>query len=230
MNFSYDILEITEFHSNLFLIILAPQLQSSLNYQAGQYIEIQYPNGEFHPFSIANAPALDHHIELHIRSQANDRPLLEFLSSAKIKSHVAFKGPYGSAYYRKGLKANVILLAGGTGFAYIKAIIEAAILAEDERAFYFYWNVKRAEDIYHEELLQQWAKKINLQFRLIISQPHDDLPSDKVGHAHHKIIADHPNLMDFEAYISGPFAMVQTAAALFQTHGLSKTDIYSDML
>lgn len=210
---------------DLVFLTLAPKRESSLNYLAGQYIEVLYPDQTFHPFSIGNAPRPDKKIELQIRITEKEKGLINWIDHIKKSKEVLLRGPYGKAYFRPPEKQSVLLLAGGTGFAYTKAIIEAAIQIKDSRDFYLYRIAKNAQDFYLSDLISFW------QTHFLLKLSYTEIISDHTKkNVFHSIILTHSDFSNFEIYAGGPYSMVNDAFELLLKHGAVKEFFYSDMV
>jgi CDP-4-dehydro-6-deoxyglucose reductase len=98
-----------------------------LQFLAGQYIDILLKDGKKRSFSLANAPHDDALLQLHVRHVPGGLFTDQVFSTLKARDILRFNGPHGSFYLREDSPKPMILLAGGTGFAPIKAIVEHAI-------------------------------------------------------------------------------------------------------
>lgn len=215
---------------NLIRVWLRPETKEYLAFQAGQYLEILYPDSSFQPFSIANAPNVEHTLELHIRCLATDYATIDFLQNLQQTQQVTLRGPEGKAYYRPQPTTPTLLLAGGTGFAYIKAIVEQAIVHHDLRHWHLFWSVKTPQDFYLTELISQWQQALkHFQFTPMVTKPVGDWEG-KTGYIQQVVVEEYPALSNIQIYAGGPAAMIQNSYQLFLLHGLQKELIYSDML
>jgi len=227
----YNVIAFHELSESICQVFLAPVSTDVILFQAGQYVEVRYPDGNFLPFSVANSPHRDHIIELHIKHLEGDIATRDFVEHLRAEKPVEIRGPFGQSFYKKEPELPVLLLAGGTGFSYAKAIIEAAISADDPRAFHLYWGVKTERDFYRTELFNDWQQLLNLKTSLIISKPVQS-PNwqGKTGYIHNAVINDHPSLIKFQAYASGPFEMVKKTFEQCKKYGMQEKHFYSDML
>jgi CDP-4-dehydro-6-deoxyglucose reductase len=229
--FSYRVRDTNVLTKTITQIFLLPDTEH-LNYQAGQYIEVLFPDKTYQPFSIANAPSQDGTLELHVRHLHADTITVAFLEKIKGSKQVALRGPLGNAYYRNHSTQPLLLLAGGTGFAYCKAIIEQVIANKEKRAMHLFWGVKSSTDFYLQALTEHWQQQLpNFHFTPMISQAKDN-PHwlGKIGYVHNAALADYPNLAEFEIYASGPVTMINAAWGLMQQKGLLRENFHSDML
>ena len=99
-------------------------------YRAGQYIEFILRDGSRRSYSMANAPhtVIDKpQLELHIRHLPGGKFTDHVFGAMKEKEILRVEGPFGSFFLREDSDKPMILLASGTGFAPIKAIIEHMI-------------------------------------------------------------------------------------------------------
>ncbi|HIG89301.1 CDP-6-deoxy-delta-3,4-glucoseen reductase [Candidatus Thioglobus sp.] len=199
----------------------------SLQYLAGQYIDLIHPDFDPRAFSIANAPVNSSLIELHVRL-VEDGKFTNFLfNELKEKALLRLEGPKGTFYFKEDSKKPVILVAGGTGFGPIKAIVEHSIDSNLERQIYVYWGVRDEVDLYMD-LPQQWADEYdNIHFVPVLSEPNEKWQG-KAGYVHESVLADFDDLTGYEVYACGPPIMVKAAADTFLDQGMIKDNFFSD--
>jgi len=204
---------------------------ASINYTAGQYINVVIEGFDSLPFSIANAPNDDSIIELHLR-------FLPIPFSQKLLAHIQLKkpieidGPFGKCIYEVDCDHPIIFMAGGVGLAPAKAIIEEAIRQNNQRPMHLYWGARTEDDLYLNELFEELAQK-NPQFTYtpVLSEPEGDTHwQGRIGLVHDAIAIDHPNLSKYQVYASGPPEMVFTGREVFLGQGLDSRYFYSDLV
>ncbi|MBL4647684.1 MAG: CDP-6-deoxy-delta-3,4-glucoseen reductase, partial [Gammaproteobacteria bacterium] len=167
-------------------------------------------------------------IELHIRLNERNEYLKEIFAQAKQQGVLKIKAPYGKVIYRQEPNLPFIFVAGGTGFVPIKALIEQALMQNDQRKIFLYWGVKTSQQYYLQELIDRWAKNIpNFQYIPVVSEANDAWQG-KTGLVHDAVLSDHNDLSEFQVYVSGPPDMVLTAQKTFLKQGLKPQYIYSD--
>jgi len=210
------------------LYLKLPETQR-MQFFAGQYIDIILDDGRRRSFSIANAPHDDEYIELHIR-HVNRGDYTSFIfNEVKENDTLKIEGPFGDYYLRENSTRPIILMAGGTGFAPIKGIIEHAIAEGITRPIFLYWGARAKKDLYLHEMAQGWEKTINLEYRPVLSDASsEDHWQDRQGFVHEAIIKDFPILNIYEVYASGPPAMVRAGHEAFTAHGMSEEHFFSD--
>jgi CDP-4-dehydro-6-deoxyglucose reductase len=206
-----------------------PQNQR-LQFLAGQYIDILLKEGRRRSFSLANAPHDDEFLQLQIRHVPRGRFTSHVFGEMKEKDLLRFRGPFGTFYLREDSPLPIIMVAGGTGFAPMKSILEHMFHAGIDRPVYLYWGAKTKRDLYQADLVHQWARD-HAQFRFVpvLSQadPADNW-SGRTGWPHDAVLADHPDLGGFEVYASGPPAMIDAIRDHFMRHGLQAEHLHYD--
>jgi CDP-4-dehydro-6-deoxyglucose reductase len=119
-------------------------------------------------------------------------------------------------------------MGGGTGFAPLKGIIEHAFEIGVTRPMELYWGVRSKKDIYLPDLPEQWAREhSNFRYIPVLSEPDADWQG-RTGWVHDSVIHDHPDLSDYEVYMSGPPPMIDAGKAAFLANGLDQDLLYSD--
>jgi CDP-4-dehydro-6-deoxyglucose reductase len=122
------------------------------------------------------------------------------------------------------------MVAGGTGFAPIKGIVEHMLHHNIKRDIYLYWGARAREDLYMPALPNAWAKEhAHIKFIPVLS---DALPEDdwhgRSGLVHQAVLEDISDLSAYEVYCCGAPAMVEVAHASFVRAGLPEDAFYSD--
>ena len=146
-----------------------------LQFLAVQYVDILLKDGKKRGFSLANAPHDDTLLQLHIRHVPGGLFTDQVFSSMKVRDILRFNGPHGSFYLREESPKPMILLAGGTGFAPIKAIVEHAIAEQCLRPMHLYWGAKARVDLYLNALPERWAAEhANISYVPVLSEPAAD--------------------------------------------------------
>jgi len=199
-----------------------------LQYRAGQYVDILLRDGRRRAFSLANCPADDAHLVLHIRHVPGGMFSGHVFEALEERSLLRLQGPLGNFFLRTGSERAVVFLAGGTGFAPIKAIIENALLTPLRREMHLYWGVRSERDLYLPDLPREWARAhTHLHFVPVLSEPGPDW-GGRTGLVHEAVLADFPDLSGHEVYASGPPPMVTAARELFPERGLDLERLFFD--
>jgi CDP-4-dehydro-6-deoxyglucose reductase len=201
-----------------------------MQFFAGQYLDILLPDGRRRSFSIANPPHDDEFIELHIRHiDGGDFTSYVFDSMAE-KTVLRIEGPLGAFYLREDSDRPLIFMAGGTGFAPIKGIIEHALAEKIDRPIHLYWGARTKGDLYMHELARQWAEQnSNVSYVPVLSEAAaEDHWNGRTGYVHQAIADDFPDMSGYDVYAGGPPAMVYAGKDVFLAQGLQEDHYYSD--
>lgn len=219
-----------QLNHDVVLIKLRLPKTERLQFFAGQYINFLLKNGKHRSFSLANAPHDDEFIELHIRHIPDGKFTSEVFDEMKEKDMMRIEGPFGSFYLREESERPIILMAGGTGFAPIKGMIEHALKIGMQRPIHLYWGARAKEDLYMDELAHSWTRQNPLiRYTPVLSgAKEEDNWTGRTGLVHHAIMEDYPDLSKYEIYGSGAPGMVYAGRDEFVKNGLDLDYYYSD--
>jgi CDP-4-dehydro-6-deoxyglucose reductase len=202
-----------------------------LQFLAGQYIDFLLKDGKRRSYSIANPPHSDEFIELHLRHVPGGRFTDHVFSAMKEKDILRFEGPHGSFFIREESDKPIIFVAGGTGFAPIKGMLEHLFAEESGRQMILYWGARAKKDIYLPEAPILWQQRhSNFSFIPVLSDPSPgDQWQGRRGYVHQAVLEDFNDLSGFEVYACGAPVMVDSARSAFtQTRGLPEDAFYAD--
>ena len=197
------------------VMVLSLQLPATerMQFKAGQYIEFLLKDGKRRAYSMATAPHSDELLALHIRHMPGGLFTDQVFGTLKEKDILRFEGPLGTFFLREDSEKPIIMLASGTGFAPIKAMIDHWAHQQSTRPITLYWGGRRPADLYMNALCEEWAKTLpNFRYIPVIS---DALPEDqwngRTGFVHKAVMHDLQNLSDYQVYACGAPIMVEAA-------------------
>jgi len=216
--------------------VLKMQLPANQNlqYRAGQYVEFILRDGARRSYSMANAPhdlGSPPAIELHVRHMPGGKFTDHVFTAMKEKDILRMEGPFGSFFLREDSDKPLILLASGTGFAPIKALIQQMRHKGITRPAVLYWGNRRKADLYQHAWCEETAAAMpNLRYVPVLSEP---LPEDawtgRTGFVHQAVMADFPDLSGHQVYACGAPIMVDSARRDFVAMcGLPDDEFYAD--
>ena len=216
---------LTRLNHDVMQMFLKLPAKETFRFKAGQYIEFIMGDSSRRAFSMANAP-LDSMIELHLRLIEGGKFTSFVFNEMKEKSIHRIEGPIGQFYLRDSEKP-IIFIAGGTGFAPIKSIIEDMIANKNKRKIYLYRGVRSEKDFYMNELVNDWIKK--LEGLTYIPVVEDGLSEDaRSGYVHHAVLEDFKNLNDIQVYCCGAPGLVENAFKDLTKSGLPDDQFFAD--
>jgi len=214
--------------------VLRLQLAANQNFQfrAGQYVEFILRDGARRSYSMANAPhSLPGQIDLHIRHMPGGKFTDHVFGALKEKDILRTEGPFGSFFLREDTTKPIVLLASGTGFAPIKAIIERLQHLASTRPVSLYWGCRNRADLY----LNDWAEQAKaalpqLNYVPVLSEPRPEEGwQGRTGFVHQAVLADLPDLSGHQVYACGVPIMVESAQRDFVAKaGLPADEFYAD--
>lgn len=214
------------------VIVLSLKLPANerLQFLAGQYIEFLLKDGKRRAFSIANAPHDDGFLQLHLRLIGGGEFTTHVFGGMKEKDILRFQGPYGSFFLREESTKPMILLAGGTGFAPIKAVVEHALHSHITRPMEIYWGARNRAGLYLPDLPLSWvAAHSHIRYVPVLS---DATPQDawtgRGDLVHRAVLEDHADLSGYQVYACGAPAMIDAARTDFTAAGLPTEEFFAD--
>ncbi len=198
-------------------------------FKAGQYINILLDDGQRRAFSFANPPHVGGDIELQIRLVPGGRLTTHVFERMKVGDSVAFEGPHGDFTLNESTRP-IVFVAGATGFAPVKSMVEDAFHRGVQRPIYLYWGVRKLVDLYLPALPQQWAREhANFHFIPVLSEAApEDQWTGRTGLVHEAILADFPSLSGHEIYACGSVKMVEAIFPSLKNQGAEEGMCFSD--
>ncbi len=207
----------------------------SFRFYAGQYVEIILKDGKRRSYSMANPPHSAAALELHVRHLPGglftDHVFGVGATQMKEREILRVEGPFGSFFLREDSDLPIVMVASGTGFAPIKAIVEHMTHQNIHRPVTLYWGGRRPADLYMDALAKQWAQSIpDFTYIPVVS---DALPEDawtgRTGYVHRAVMDDFPSLMGHQVYACGAPIVVESARREFVTQcGLPDEAFFAD--
>jgi CDP-4-dehydro-6-deoxyglucose reductase, E3 len=200
-----------------------------LQFLAGQYVEFLLADGKRRAFSLASAPHADDLLEIHVRRVAGGNFTEHVFTQMKEKDIMRIEGPLGSFFLREESDKPIILVAGGTGFAPIKGLVEHALHIGVKRPMHFYWGARDQAGLYLHSLAESWATvHSHFKFTPVLSEP-DAGWTGRRGLVHEAALADFTDLSAYQAYVCGAPAMCEAALRDFTAKGLAKDEFFADV-
>jgi CDP-4-dehydro-6-deoxyglucose reductase len=206
------------------LLLRVPAVES-MEFLAGQYLDVLLDGGLRRSYSVANAPQAGSQFELHVRhvpGGAFSDPLFSTLREGAL---LKIEGPLGRFTYQGGAGPQ-LFIAGGTGFAPIKAMLGQALREESSADLHLYWGARDAAGIYEAQLVRDWAARhARLTVNTVLSEASG---AQRAGWVHEAVLQDHPDLAAFAIYAAGPPAMIAAIRHSFPGHGARPEQLYLD--
>lgn len=200
-----------------------------LQFLAGQYIDILMREGKRRSFSLANPPHEDQLLELHIRHYDGGLFSEYAFNDLKEKTILRIEGPLGQFTLHKSERP-IIMIAGGTGFAPVKSLVEYALKSEDKRSIHIYWGARTETDLYLNNMVKQWSEENeHINYIPVLSEIENlNGWKGKTGFVHEAVLEDYTDLSSHDVYACGPPPMINAVVESLPEHGLDKARLFSD--
>ena len=214
--------------------VLTLQPEQPLTYLPGQHISVQTPHWPrlWRTYSIANAPHPDGLLRLHVRAISGGLVSPVLVHQVKAGDPLVLGTPAGAMIADTQSDRDVLCLAGGTGLAPIKAIIEALIRAPDpgrHREIVLYHGARRHQDLYDLPALQEmevaypWLQVIPA----VSGEPARDYD---VMYGTVPELAAKATWAERDIYISGPDPMILRTAQVLRERGAPNRLIHYNLV
>jgi len=222
------IAKIEKLSHDVMLINLQLPATEKFAFRAGQYIEFLLRDGKRRSYSMANAPHMSDQVSLHIRHMPGGLFTDQVFSTLKERDILRIEGPQGTFFLREDSDKPIILLASGTGFAPIKAVVEHAIEQKMTRPMTLYWGGRRPADLYMHQLCLDWAAAHpHFHYIPVVS---DAAPEDnwtgRTGFVHRAVLEDFSDMSGMQVYACGAPIVVDSAKRDFVAQAKLPADEY----
>ncbi len=199
--------------------------KSCFDFVPGQYIDLTFKNVK-RSYSIANAKSGYAGIELHVKNIPSGKMSENLFTNLKNNQLMSVEGPKGTFFLRESQK-KLIFLAGGTGIAPVKSIVQTLISNNEGREIFIYWGISSLSALY-TDVLEKWSNSFqNISYVPVVSG--DKLNwSGRTGFVHQAVCEDFQSLKDFQVYACGSSLMINAAHQAFTKKGLPEEQFFSD--
>jgi len=196
-------------------------------FSAGQYASLEFAGLPPRDYSMANRPS-ETIPEFHIRLLPGGAVTPFVSQTLKVGDRVKVIGPYGTSYLREKHTGPIVALAGGSGLAPIKSIVDQALDMGTQQPIHLYFGVRDERDLYLEDYFRERAAAHpNLSFTPVLSEP-TGATQRRTGFLADILKQDFTSLDGAKAYLAGPPIMVETAVATLEALGIRKQDCHAD--
>jgi naphthalene 1,2-dioxygenase ferredoxin reductase component len=222
------VVDIRELTHDIRGLELAIESGGPYGFSAGQHARLKFgPGIPERSYSMAGRPEQST-LEFHVRQVPRGQASGYVFTNLRVGAEAVVSGPLGNAYWRETHRGPMLAIAGGSGMAPIKSIIETALLDDPARTIHCYFGVREERDVYLEsQLVELGRQHPNLHVQIVLSQPNGPTPR-RTGTVAEAVAKDFVLLDGFKAYVAGPPAMVETTHTKLQSIGLATRDIHAD--
>lgn len=224
----YHVVSIEEATHDIRRIRLAPVASEPLVFSSGQYARLTFADAPTRDYSMASSPD-DPELEFHVRRVPGGAATERIHGLVRVGDNVRVEGPFGSSYLREKHAGPMLCIAGGSGLAPIKSIVETALAHGLKQPVHLYFGVRSERDLYlvnHLEGLE--ARHTNVTFTPVLSEPVSQRDW-RTGWVTDAVAQDFKDFDGWKAYVAGPPAMVDAAMEVTRSRGLRPDDLHADV-
>jgi NAD(P)H-flavin reductase/hemoglobin-like flavoprotein len=212
------------------LAVLGLRPSQPLPFTAGQYVTVQTARWPrvWRSYSIANAPRSDGVLRLHVRAQPAGWVSGALVRYTRPGDSVLLGPALGTMTLDPASDRDLLLVAGGTGLAPLKALAEQVIMSGRHRNIHLLLGARTERDLYDLpdlRLLESsypWLRVVPV----LSEAPDFDGMQGKVP----DILERFHDWADHDVYISGPTDMIRGTVAELQQLGVPLARIRHDLL
>jgi len=230
-----QVTEVENLNPDVFGVTLSGRAEA-MQHAPGQYLELKIDESTWVPFSIASAERGDGIIELHIQHWPERDNSVRLRELLQVANQLTLRLPGGECVLDLESERPLLLIAAGTGFSQMKAIIEAVLREQPEREVSLWWAAREHRDLYLEQLASLWAQTYeNISFHAVTELPLEEPLAQGERISHHQGRIDQvlkeaditPDAHD--VYLSGSPGMVYACLDALDAKGGKLERVFSDV-
>jgi NAD(P)H-flavin reductase/hemoglobin-like flavoprotein len=211
---------------DLAVIRLRPYLP--MPFRPGQYARVEVPEvpGVWRPYSLAGKPRRDDLVELHVRAKTRSGVSGTLVYSTEVGDHVRLSRPEGNMRIPSEPERNLLMIAGDTGVAPLKALLTELADTGDPRSAVLFWGVRNLDELYDIDEITDIARAARRATVVPVVSEGDPGPyaSGLVTDA----VAAYGEWSGHEVYLAGPPLMLAATSAALHLLGVAPDHIHHD--
>jgi NAD(P)H-flavin reductase/hemoglobin-like flavoprotein len=216
------------------IAVFTVQPMQPLEFRAGQYVSIECPRFQprlWRTYSVANAPRRDNTLEFHVRALGAGWVSSALVRRLQVGDMIRLAAPMGTMNLDRRSTRDAVFIAGGTGLAPIKSLLEELTRYNRTRWVHVFFGAKNREELYDLPDLNRLAARY--PWLSVVTACSDD---EGFGGEHGNIsdvVARYGPWSDHDFFVSGSGMMVKatlkTLAELQVPSIRIKYDSFSDI-
>jgi len=177
-------------------------------------------------YSMANAPRADHTLDFHVRMIDGGALSMVLTRGLAVGAKLRLGAPVGTFTFDAGTGRDVLLVAGGTGLAPVKAIVEQISALPDPPRVCLYVGARTGDGLYDLTDLEKMTT--GFPWLTVVAAV-----SDEPGYQGERgplpdVVARGGNWRAHEAYVAGSTAMVEAVVSRLTMAGVPVGQIHSE--
>lgn len=200
-------------------------------YTAGQHVTVQTPRWPhvWRPYSVACRPREDGLLKMHVKAVLGGWVSNALVRHAAPGDDLIIGPPLGTMTLRDAADRDLMCVAGGTGLAPIKAIVEEVVresAPRRRRQVFLFCGARTRAELY--DLRDLWRLTDAYPWLELTPVTSDDPTFDGMQGNVGRVAARYMPHRDCEAYVAGPAEMVRETIRVLQRSGMSRERIHYD--
>ena len=211
---------------DLAIVRLRPYLP--MPFRPGQYARIEVPElpGIWRPYSLAGAPRRDNIVELHVRAKTLDGVSGTLVHRTQPGDKVRLARAEGFMGLPEHPARDLLLIAGDTGVAPLKALLVELAATGDPRSAVLFWGARTLGELYDIEEVTQIARACKRA--TVIPVISEGNPGPYASGLVTDAVAAYGEWSESEVYLAGPPVMLAATSAELQRLGVDPARIHFD--
>ncbi|MFD1072345.1 globin domain-containing protein [Longispora fulva] len=180
-----------------------------LRYRAGQYVSVECRHQPrlWRMFSIANAPRDDGLLEFHVRAVGAGWVSSALVWKLRAGDMLRIGAPMGTMSLDRTSTRDVVCVAGGTGLAPLRALVEELATYNRTRWVHLFFGVRTRDDLYDLGALQRLAARY--PWLSVVPAVSDDPGYDGEQGTAFEVMARYGPWQEHDFFVSGSPSMVK---------------------
>jgi 2-polyprenylphenol hydroxylase and related flavodoxin oxidoreductases len=222
------VIELIEATASIWVVRLQIVSGGPYRFSAGQYGLVTFGEQRPREYSMANCPD-DDILEFHVRHASTGGASAYVARELRVGEDVRVEGPFGHAWLRTDHPGPILAIAGGSGVAPIKSIVETAVRRHVGSDLQVFIGARDDSDLYIEPHFRTIAAAHpRLRLETVVADPSGPT-ARRIGTVLDAVAQDVGHCAGMKAYVAGPSAMVAAAVDLLLGLGLHPEDLHSDL-
>ncbi|MEW2164326.1 globin domain-containing protein [Streptomyces sp. NPDC007084] len=210
------------------LVVLTLRPRQRLTYTAGQYVSVNMPHlpGIWRPYSLANAPRPDRTVDLHVSRVEGGVLSTALVRQARVGDVLRLGAPGGGLTLRTPADRPLTLIAAGTGWAPVKALLERLEPAHEARLFLVARDVAHLYDQPAVDGLRDRLPGLTVTY----ITPAPGRPKAQATERLLTALGNRAGWTRHDVYLAGPPDLVQEVAETLPSLGTPAGRLFHDLL
>ena len=220
---------VTPLSSGMRLLHLQTPRSNRLRFLAGQSVALGLPGGIVASYPVASCPCDDRNLQFHVSRRAGDAFAARVFGDLGGADTVQIEGPRGGFVLNEESHRPLVFIAGETGFAPIKSLIEHAMALESAESLSLIWLASAKNGHYLDNLCRSWSDALD-DFRYLPLTVQGDWSQETVDRVLPQALAALAGLASCDVYVAGPAPLADAAEYLLLERGLARTQLFVSTL